>query len=70
MDNYNIAYICLCHQDPLFISRVAKTLCYNNDGFFIHVDRKVDIEPFIFACKELSNVHFVHNRIDNFWGGV
>jgi hypothetical protein len=69
MGNYNIAYICLCHQDPLFINRVAKALCYKDDGFFIHVDGKVDMEPFICACKELSNVQFVYDRIANFWGG-
>lgn len=69
MNNGNIAYICLCHMDPQFVARTAKTLRYKNDGFFIHVDNKVDITPFLDACKGLDNVHFVIDRIDNYWGG-
>ena len=64
-----IAYICLCHLDPKFIARAAKALQYEQDGFFVHVDNKVDIEPFISACAGLDNVHFVEDRIDNYWGG-
>jgi len=66
----NIAYICLCHADPEFIARVAKVLQYKNDGFFIHVDAKVNITPFLNACSKLYNVHFVQNRIKNYWGGM
>lgn len=64
-----IAYICLCHIDPEFVARTAKTLRYKEDGFFIHVDNKTDAGPFIAACDGLDNVHFVENRVDNFWGG-
>ena len=64
-----IAYICLCHMDPDFIARTAKTLQYESDGFFIHVDNKQDVAPFKAACAGLPNVHFVEERIDNYWGG-
>lgn len=64
-----IAYICLCHIDPEFVARTAKTLRYKEDGFFIHVDNKTDAGPFFAACDGLDNVHFVENRVDNFWGG-
>ena len=64
-----IAYICLCHTDPLFVSRTAKALQYEDDGFFIHVDNKQEIEPFVATCAGMSNVHFVADRIDNYWGG-
>lgn len=64
-----IAYICLCHKDPNFIARTAKTLQYEADGFFIHVDNKQDITPFIEACDGINNVYFVKERIDNYWGG-
>lgn len=64
-----IAYICLCHTDPVFVARTAKTLQYEKDGFFIHVDNKQDITPFREACNGIENVYFVEERIDNYWGG-
>lgn len=64
-----IAYICLCHTDPIFVARTAKTLQYEKDGFFIHVDNKQDISPFTEACDGIDNVYFVEDRIDNYWGG-
>ena len=64
-----IAYICLCHMDPLFVARTAKALQHENDGFFIHVDNKQDAAPFMAACSGMRHVHFVKDRIDNFWGG-
>ena len=65
-----IAYICLCHTDPVFVAKTAKALNYELDGFFIHVDNKRDISPFVDACNGLNNVHFVKERIDNYWGGI
>ncbi len=65
----NIAYICLCHQDPKFISRVAKALNYKDDALFIHVDKKTDIEPFVKCCKGIKNVYFVQERFNTNWGG-
>ena len=64
-----IAYICLCHTDPAFVARTAKVLQYEGDGFFIHVDNKQDVTPFIDSCVGINSVHFVENRIDNYWGG-
>ena len=64
-----IAYICLCHTDPDFIAKTANALNYASDGFFIHVDNKQDVSPFVEACNGLNNVHFVKERIDNHWGG-
>ena len=64
-----IAYICLCHMDPLFVARACKTVAYKDDAVFIHVDRKVDRKPFEEACKALPHVHFVHDTMKNYWGG-
>lgn len=64
-----IAYICLCHADPAFIAKTAKTLQYESDGFFIHVDNKQDVTPFKTACAGAGNVYFVEDRVDNYWGG-
>lgn len=69
--NMNIAYIVLCHIDPDFVAHTARTLQYENDGVFIHVDKKVDIEPFLQKCKGLTNIYFVSEdkRVKNYWGG-
>lgn len=64
-----IAYIYLCHNNPELLGRVANVLKYKKDIIFVHVDRKVDIKPFVEACAECQNVYFVPNRIDNYWGG-
>ena len=64
-----IAYLCLCHMDPAFISRMAKTLRYGQDKIFIHVDKKVNKDPFVCACQGLKNVAFVEDAVENYWGG-
>ncbi len=64
-----IAYICLCHTDPEFVARTAKILQYGDDAFFIHVDGKKEIAPFLAACEGLSNVRFVEKRTVVRWGG-
>ncbi len=65
----NIAYLYICHNNPDLLGRIAKTLEYNDDAIFVHVDNKVDIAPFIESTKNCSNVHFIKERIDNYWGG-
>lgn len=64
-----IAYIYLCHNNPELLGRVANALKYGEDAIFVHVDNKVDIEPFLMHAKEHSNVFFNMNRINNYWGG-
>ena len=64
-----IAYIYLCHNNPELLGRAAKALKYKDDAIFVHVDNKVDIEPFIKNAQGCDNVHFNLNRIDNYWGG-
>ncbi len=65
----NIAYIYLCHNNPELLGRVANALKYGDDAIFVHVDNKVDIDPFIASANVHTNVHFNLNRIDNYWGG-
>lgn len=59
----------MCHNNPALLGRAAKSLEYNDDAIFVHVDNKVDITPFTKAAENCSNVHFIENRIDNYWGG-
>lgn len=64
-----IAYIYICHNNPDLLARVANILEYKSDAIFVHVDKKVDITSFVNACKKKSNVYFVENRVENYWGG-
>lgn len=67
--NKAVAYIYLCHNNPDLLYRVSRVLEYGNDAIFVHVDKKVDIEPFIESTKNCTNVHFLTTRIENYWGG-
>lgn len=64
-----IAYLYICHNNPALLGRVAKALEYGDDAIFVHVDKKVDISSFIESAKNHPNVHFIDNRIKNYWGG-
>jgi hypothetical protein len=62
-----IAYLVLCHNDPEQLRRLVLALNIDAD-FFVHVDQKVNLEPF--ASQPLpSNVHFCHDRARVYWGG-
>ncbi len=65
----NIAYLYLCHNNYNLLKRVSNALLYGKDKIFVHVDKKVDIEPFINATKDCKNIYFIKNRINNYWGG-
>ena len=67
-----IAYLISAYKDPEHLHRLIKALSFNvetNVMFFIHVDAKVNIKPFIECSKEV-NVEFVENRFWVQWGGV
>lgn len=64
----NIAYLYLCHNNSELLGRVARVLKYKDDAIFVHVDKKVDIAPFVESTQGCSNVHFVE-RVENYWGG-
>jgi hypothetical protein len=70
-EDIRIAYICLCHTDPDFVAHTADTLAYQEDAFFVHVDKKTEIEPFLEKCKSKQNVVFVQDdkRVKTYWGG-
>ena len=37
--------------------------------FFIHIDKKVAIEPFQVGMKNMTNIFFIKERIKVYWGG-
>lgn len=63
-----IAYLIMTYQDPRHLNRMVNAMDYNAK-FFIHVDKKVDIEPFKKAI-DLDNVVFLKNRVTVSWGGI
>lgn len=64
-----IAFLILAHQDPKQFGRLIKALYGKETRFFVHVDKKVAIEPFYKQCKHLENVHFINKRLKIYWGG-
>ena len=66
-----IAYIIIAHIDPEHISRLSDKLTKGTAHHaFIHVDKKVPIEPFIEAVGINGQVHFVSDRVDVKWSAM
>jgi hypothetical protein len=57
-----LAYLISVHQYPAHFARLVRTLNHPNAHFFVHVDRKVDQQPFQGAVKQYKNVHFCERR--------
>ena len=65
-----IAYIILAHRNPPQVARMLRALSHDGASFFIHIDRKVAIEPFVTAVREMGlDPYFVPDREDVLWGG-
>lgn len=55
------------HTDPIQLRRLVFSLNGEDIEFFIHIDKKSDIQPFLRELN-LENVHFLKNRISTSWG--
>lgn len=65
-----IAYLILAHTDPYQLKRLIKALYVENSTFFfVHIDAKQNIFPFIKALQDCSNCSFINRRIAINWGG-
>ncbi|PSL44174.1 core-2/I-Branching enzyme [Chitinophaga niastensis] len=62
------AHLILTYTDPKLTERMIKRLSHKNFDFYIHVDKKCDIEPHLFL-KALPNVYFIKKRMDVKWAG-
>ena len=69
-----IAYIITAYIDEKHLKRVVEALNIKmpigKSDFYIHVDSKVDIDPFIEEMKEFDNVYFLAKRYQIYWGGM
>lgn len=62
----NIAYLISAHTDAPQLKRLIEAL-QSDAEFFIHIDKKSDIAPFI-RLLQGSHIHFIPDRVDVVWG--
>lgn len=61
-----VAHLILTYTDPRQTERMIKNMRHEDFDFYIHVDKKIDIEPYLFL-RDLPHVYFLKNRIDVKW---
>lgn len=66
-----IAYIIHAYKLPVQLAKLVTSLASPDTYFFVHIDKKIDIEPFkeAFAEAKLKNVIWVEREYSN-WGTV
>lgn len=64
-----IALLCLVHKSPEQLLRLLKRMDEDRFDFFIHVDAKSDIEPFLSIERQIkvSNIHWIKNRVKTYF---
>ena len=60
-----IAHLILIHENPPQLKRLIQRLAHPDADFYIHVDLKTDIKPFLFL--QSKNVKFIANRVKVSW---
>lgn len=65
-ERLKLAYLVVTHAMPDHLGRVIAALSDDRTEFFVHVDRKVAIEPFLAHAR--PNVEFLEDRVPVFWG--
>ncbi|GHV45303.1 glycosyl transferase [Bacteroidia bacterium] len=62
-------YVILAHKAPQQLKKLIDRLNDENSAFFIHIDKKSDIQPFTEIIKG-ENIHFLpeKDRINCLWG--
>ena len=62
-----IAYLLTAYKDSKHLNNLIDSLNYNAD-FYIHIDLKVNINPFINTIGKKKNVYFIKKRYFVNWG--
>ncbi|WP_428657803.1 beta-1,6-N-acetylglucosaminyltransferase [Runella sp.] len=62
-----VAHLILAHAQPLQLARLINSLQHPEADFYIHLDQKADIAPFLEAVQG-KNVFFVKQRVKVRWG--
>jgi hypothetical protein len=63
-----IAHLILTHKNPAQLERLIEAMSYPAFDLYIHLDKKVDIRPFLYLA-ERENVFFIVNRATVYWAG-
>lgn len=64
------AYLILAHKNPGQLRDLVNTLQDGDNYFFIHIDKKVQIEPFLNQSYfQPGKIFFCRNRVNANWGG-
>lgn len=63
-----VAHLILTYTNPKLTERLIKRLSHPKFDFYIHVDKKFSIKPYLYL-QQYSNVFLVHNREDVRWAG-
>ncbi len=63
-----IAHLILTHANPELLHRLVGRLTHEDADFYIHLDAKTDINPFL-PLADKANVHFINKRVKVTWGG-
>lgn len=66
-----LAYLIVAHHQPEHLARLIRALDQENSHFFIHIDKKVAIEPFEAAViPRQANIVFLPDRVPVYWGDL
>jgi hypothetical protein len=69
----SLVYIILAHKNPQQLRRLVSRIARPEDPILIHVDRKIDDQPFKQALEDLSvpaSIQWVRPRQDSAWGRI
>lgn len=64
----DIAYLVIAYKDPCQIQRLVRALSLSGD-VYIHINRKVDITPFLNLLKQEDRLFWSSKRYVVNWGG-
>lgn len=64
-----IACLISAYTDAPHLARLVRAMG-QEASCFVHVDARVDIEPFVQACQGLDNVEFIAQRHAILWGDI
>lgn len=68
MISMNIAIMIAAHTDPVQLKRLVDSLRGIGADFYIHIDKKKEIDPFVNALKNID-VNFISKRVCTNLGG-
>lgn len=65
-----IAYLIAAHTDPMQLNRLITALDTSKASitFFIHIDKKINIDSFKIVNNHKNNIIFIQHRIKTQWG--